>query len=156
MLKSSVQSTLVSGSRAGTSKAYSITQRAEEECQYLIIAIRATKKLFDWMVNFNSDLVDLAEVGNDIKCHKGFLSVARNMRSSIEEVIREQTATLGNPIQIILTGHSSGAAVAQLLFAVLSASSIANTGQLFKIRHMQLFAYGYHQQRFLRITRSTV
>ncbi|KAK7968837.1 Lipase- class 3 [Apiospora saccharicola] len=126
MPKSPGQSTLVSGSRAGTSKIYSITQRTEDSGQYLIIAIRATRTAFDWTVNFNSDLVDFPEVRNDIKCHKGFLSVARNMRASIENAIREQTLPLDEPIQTILTGHSSGAAVAQLLFAILSAPDTAN------------------------------
>ncbi|KAK8054982.1 lipase precursor [Apiospora rasikravindrae] len=136
MPRSSVQSTLVSGAMTGTNKTYSVTKRTEDGIQYLIIAIRATRTPFDWMVNLNADLVDLAELTSDVKCHKGFLSVARNMRSSIEDAVKEQTSMLDGPVNVILTGHSSGAAVAQLLYAVLFAPDTTNAGEFCKARHI--------------------
>lgn len=128
MLESSAQTTLVSGSLTGTVKTYSVTKRIEGGEQYLIIAIRASRTLFDWATNFNSEQVDLPELGSGIKCHKGFLAVARKMRSSIEDAVKEQYSILHEPVQVILTGHSSGAAVAQLLYAMMFASSSRSSG----------------------------
>lgn len=55
-------------------------------------------------------------------CHRGFLDVARRMDKTAEQVIRKSIPKTGEPLTLLITGHSAGAAVAQLLFAFVHSS----------------------------------
>ena len=128
MARSSEDALFVSGSTFGTMKSVAIFKHTLDGAQYLVVAIRATRTSWDWMVNFNSEPIECIELGNKFKCHKGFLLVARNMKASIENSITEHLSTLERPTNIIFAGHSAGAAVAQLLFSLVGSDPAVNLG----------------------------
>ena len=50
-------------------------------------------------------------------CHRGFLGIARRMEAMVIEAIEKETWSISEQIKdVIFTGHSAGAAVAQILF----------------------------------------
>jgi len=116
------------GSAFGTTKSFASFKHTLDGAQYLVVAIRATRTPWDWMVNFNSKPAECTELGNKFKCHKGFLLVARNMKAPIENSITERISLLGRPTNVIFTGHSAGAAVAQLLFSLICSNSVVDLG----------------------------
>jgi hypothetical protein len=117
------------GSTFGTFKSFASFNHTLDGAEYLIVAIRATRTPWDWMINFNSDPAECTEIGNKFKCHKGFLLVARNMKTSVEKVITERISSLGRPTNVIFAGHSAGAAVAQLLFSLIHSDWAIDLGQ---------------------------
>jgi hypothetical protein len=69
-------------------------------------------------VNTNADPTDCEELGSDTKYHRGFLRLAKNMESLVAAEIKSILVNCSDPrVNLLFTGHSSGAAVAQLLFA---------------------------------------
>ncbi|RDW66954.1 hypothetical protein BP5796_09703 [Coleophoma crateriformis] len=107
------------GSTFGTFKSFAVSKNTYSGAQYLIVAIRATRTTWDWMVNLNAEPTEYTEFGNRFKCHRGFLLVAQNMKASVEKSIMEHLSTLVGPTNVIFAGHSAGAAVAQLLFTFI-------------------------------------
>lgn len=63
----------------------------------------------EWMANTNVEAVDYKELGDNMKCHRGFVNVAKNMQPSLAEVLEKN---LVGEASILFIGHSSGAAVA--------------------------------------------
>ena len=119
MARSSEDVLFVPGSTFGTIKSFATFKHTLDGSEYLVIAIRATRTPWDWMVNFNSDPAECTELGNTYKCHRGFLLVARNMKASIENSVAEHISSVGRSMNVIFAGHSAGAAVAQLLFSLI-------------------------------------
>lgn len=62
-------------------------------------------------------LITASQLGEHSVCHRGFLDVARRMDETAEQVIRQSKPETYEPVTLLFTGHSAGAAVAQLLFA---------------------------------------
>jgi hypothetical protein len=76
--------------------------------------------MMEWMANTNVEAVDCKELGGNIKCHRGFVNVAKNMQSLLAEVLEK---SLVGEVNVLFTGHSGGAAIAQLLFAFMHSDS---------------------------------
>ena len=129
MDRTSEDALFVPGSTFGTMKPYACFKHTLDGAQYLVVAIRATRTIWDWMVNSNSKPAECIDFGNTFKCHEGFLFVARNMKAAIEDCITEQIATLARPTNVIFAGHSAGAAVAQLLFSLIYSDSAVDFGE---------------------------
>lgn len=129
MARTSEDILFVPGSTFGTIKSFASFKHTLDGAQYLVVAIRATRTPWDWMVNFNSEPAECTELGNKFKCHKGFLLVARNMKALIENSITERISSLGRPTNVIFAGHSAGAAVAQLLFSLIRSDRSIDLGQ---------------------------
>lgn len=50
-------------------------------------------------------------------CHRGFLGIARRMEAMVIKAIKKETLSISEQLKdVIFTGHSAGAAVAQILF----------------------------------------
>ena len=128
MTRTSEDTSFVQGSIFGTIKSVASFKHIIDRAQYLVIAIRATRTTWDWMVNLNAKSAECTELGNTFKCHKGFLLVARNMKASIEKSVKEQVSALGRPTNIIFAGHSAGAAIAQLLFSLIDSDRAVDLG----------------------------
>ena len=94
----------------------------------LIIAIRGSKTLSDWIVNFRREPTSpdgfLDDAGN--LCHSGFLSVAREMiqpvTNHLVRLLSERTSR--SRYTLLFTGHSAGGAVASLLYMHMLSCSI--------------------------------
>lgn len=100
---------LVPGSLCGPHKSFSIT----EQDNSLIVAVRATRGTLDWTMNLNAEPLAFPEVGDEYFAHRGFLLEARKLEPQVEEALAQSKY---QHTKVIFTGHSSGAAVAQLLF----------------------------------------
>ncbi|KAL2197038.1 Alpha/Beta hydrolase protein [Corynascus similis CBS 632.67] len=102
---------------------------AEKSFSALVIAVRGSMKMIDWVVNANYepcdayDLLASAEwlpnerVHDTFRVHSGFLNGAR----ALLPVVKEQLASTVGPgsdraSHVIFTGHSAGGAVASLLY----------------------------------------
>ncbi|KAH8635262.1 alpha/beta-hydrolase [Alternaria alternata] len=94
----------------------------------VVIAFRATRypmySPMQMAVNTNADPIACEELGVGMKVHRGFLSLAKSMETSVAAKLDELLATcLTDGVGLLFTGHSSGAAVAQLLFAFMHSES---------------------------------
>ena len=57
-------------------------------------------------------------------CHRGFLGIARRMEAMVIEAIEKETLSISEQMKdVIFTGHSAGAAVAQILFGFACSST---------------------------------
>lgn len=87
------------------------------ESQTLIVAIRGTANMIDWVTNANGAPVEAKDFfprAAGIKVHSGFLYSAQHMLKDIEQAM---TSCKDKVKRILFTGHSAGGAVALLLFA---------------------------------------
>lgn len=85
----------------------------------------------EWAVNTNTDPTDCEELGVDMKCHRGLLALAKNMEPLVAaEITKLFEDRPPGEVNLLFTGHSSGAAIAQLLFA----SMHSNTSQLSRLK----------------------
>ncbi|KAL3419913.1 lipase class 3 [Phlyctema vagabunda] len=128
MDRSSTDTEFFEGSTTSGTKPFAISKHNGNGFKIVVVATRATRGMMDWLLNLNSEFAECHELGHNINCHKGFLSVARNMKLSIEAAIRESISRLERPADVIFTGHSSGAAVAQLLFSLIHGDSLSKLG----------------------------
>jgi len=120
----------------------------------IVVAIRGTASIHDWMVNFNdaapqkrtfdsklaalklndvtedivqSDFLGLTQEKTAYKAHEGFLNCAKFMTPKIAQelaYILKDISPAEKPI-LLLTGHSAGGAIASMLYAHLH--SLAQT-----------------------------
>jgi hypothetical protein len=103
-----------------------------DDLNVIVFAVRGTSSFMDWAINFHKaptspkDFLD--DEGN--LCHFGFLGVARAMISPV--ATRLKTLLQENPSRraasLLITGHSAGGAIAQLLY--MHMLSEANTSEL--------------------------
>jgi len=78
----------------------------------------------EWAVNTNTDPMDCDELGVGMKFHRGLLALAKNMESIVSaEIVKLFENRLPGEVGLLFTGHSSGAAIAQLLFASMHSNS---------------------------------
>jgi hypothetical protein len=69
-------------------------------------------------VNTNADPEDCEELGVGVRCHRGLYRLAKNMERLVAtELEKWLVDCLTGDVNVLFTGHSSGAAIAQLLFA---------------------------------------
>ncbi|KAK4248897.1 hypothetical protein C7999DRAFT_13178, partial [Corynascus novoguineensis] len=93
---------------------------AEKSFSALVIAVRGSMKMIDWVVNANygpCDAYDLLRAHDTFQVHSGFLNGAR----ALLPVVKDQLASTVGPSSdrashVIFTGHSAGGAVASLLY----------------------------------------
>ena len=61
-------------------------------------------------------------------CHRGFVGIARRMEAMVIEAIEKETfSSPEQPKDLIFTGHSAGAAVAQILFGFACSATRTTT-----------------------------
>jgi len=111
--------------RQGT-KAMLIKSAPIDELNTIVFAIRGSQTFMDWAVNFRPAPASpngfLDDHGN--LCHSGFLHVARKMIEPVAARLKsllEQNPNRSN-YSLLITGHSAGGAVAQLLYAHMYSS----------------------------------
>ncbi|KAF2144353.1 uncharacterized protein K452DRAFT_223300 [Aplosporella prunicola CBS 121167] len=102
--------------RTGSEKTTILHRREVDGTPTVFISVRGSRSITDWMVNSNFELAPAEELGNGMTCHTGFLSVARTMESRVFDAVNDIHSPTEAPINIVFTGHSAGAAVAQILF----------------------------------------
>ncbi|OCK99460.1 alpha/beta-hydrolase [Cenococcum geophilum 1.58] len=97
----------------------------------IVVSIRGSKSIVDWMVNANNHAADVKDFINmetlnmltgqndtgALLVHRGFLASARELAPKIRPHL--ESALRSNPgnVNVIFTGHSAGGAVASLLYA---------------------------------------
>ena len=95
---------------------------------------RGTATFMDWAVNLNMSPTSprgfLDDEGN--LCHAGFLAAARKMLPSVasrlRQLLQEDPSRAG--FSLLITGHSAGGAVAALLYAHMTSTSIGARSEL--------------------------
>lgn len=96
----------------------------------IVFAIRGTQTFMDWAVNFKE--APSAPTGfmdnPDNFCHTGFLQVAKAMIRPVAERLREllQQDPSRGLASLLITGHSAGGAVAQLLYAHMTSQTVSS------------------------------
>lgn len=119
----------------------------------IVIAVRGTSSLKDWMTNMQYEPEDpgsfLPDRGNAI--HSGFLGAARSMMPSVarhlqDMIQQQQELTQDTPISytLVIAGHSAGGAIAALLYSHMqsappSSSRLASLTGLFSRIHCITF-----------------
>lgn len=118
-----------------------------DQLDVLVFAIRGSKGIDDWRTNFANDPASpagfLDDAGN--LCHEGFLRCARKMVRPIAERLREmlQQDPKRAGCALLLTGHSAGGAVAQLLYMhMLSSLKSELTDLRGFFRHIHCITFG--------------
>jgi hypothetical protein len=99
-----------------------------DDMNTVVFAIRGTQTFMDWAVNLNSapssPVGFLDDPGN--LCHSGFLSVAKKMIRPVASRLRNMLEE--NPSRasrsLLITGHSAGGAVANLLYCHMLAREV--------------------------------
>ncbi|MCJ1400342.1 hypothetical protein MMC11_003547 [Xylographa trunciseda] len=113
----------------------------------LVISIRGTSRIIDWLINLNSGLQDAnlalddealstpLPLMRDFSTHAGFANAAAALESAVTTQIRS-VLKAGKIEHVLFTGHSAGGAVASLLF----------------LRFLSVAARDYPSMRFSCIT----
>lgn len=134
-------------SRLSGTKAMIIKSAPVDQLDVLVFAIRGSKGIDDWRTNFANDPASpagfLDDAGN--LCHEGFLRCARKMVRPIAERLREmlQQDPKRAGCALLLTGHSAGGAVAQLLYMhMLSSLKSELTDLRGFFRHIHCVTFG--------------
>ncbi|RYP48538.1 hypothetical protein DL768_005577 [Monosporascus sp. mg162] len=109
-------------------------QQVPNRGRVLVVAIRGSKTMMDWLVNGNGDAVSCQKVlGTNMqstaRCHRGFLTVAEHMQRAVGQAIDKMLNCLetgpADGLDLIFTGHSAGGAIAKLLYAMSASPSHA-------------------------------
>ncbi|QDS74939.1 hypothetical protein FKW77_004483 [Venturia effusa] len=118
-----VKASIVHGTKAMVIKSMPV-----DDMNTIVFAVRGTQTFMDWTVNFAqaptapTGLLD--DTGN--LCHTGFLCVARGMIAPVAARLREllQKDPSRSAASLLITGHSAGGAVAQLLYAHMLSDTV--------------------------------
>lgn len=129
---SSSRESVIASDRRSNTKAMLVKAIPSATSTTIVIAVRGTSSLKDWMTNMQYEPEQpgsfLPDQGNAI--HSGFLGAARAMMPSVashlQDMIRQQSLSQASPpsYTLVIAGHSAGGAIAALLYShMLSASS---------------------------------
>lgn len=120
-----VKASIIHGTKAMVIKSMPV-----DDINTIVFAVRGTQTFMDWTVNFAqapsapTDFLD--DTGN--LCHSGFLCVARFMIAPVAARLREllQNDPSRSAASLLITGHSAGGAVAQLLYAHMLSETVSS------------------------------
>jgi hypothetical protein len=73
----------------------------------------------EWAANANATEMVCDELGSNIRIHKGLAAIARNTQQRLSTELDSAIDDIHGPFHILLTGHSGGGAIAQLLFGFM-------------------------------------
>ena len=113
--------------------AYSIAYKKIEGKNIFFIPIRGTHGNLEWISDFNLGTGDT---------HEGFYKAANIVKSSLMSEMKTRNVDSNNTI-LIFTGHSRGAAVANILAGEFSTSAMTLDGYSVDVPSDQIFAYTY-------------
>lgn len=113
----------------------------DKEMDVVILTLRGTKGN-EWYDNFDIDLHNVGEdKGKNCRVHDGFNNGASAVKKALKEYIRVNNLTSNT--KIIITGHSRGAAVTNLLAAQLGEEENMFKGREGNQHKADVFAYAY-------------
>lgn len=113
----------------------------DSEMDVVILTLRGTKGN-EWYDNFDIDLHNVGEdKGKNCRVHDGFNNGASAVKKALKEYIRVNNLTSNT--KIIITGHSRGAAVTNLLAAQLGEEENIFKGREGDQHKADVFAYAY-------------
>mgnify|MGYP002517040755 FL=1 len=113
----------------------------DSEMDVVILTLRGTKGN-EWYDNFDIDLHNVGEdKGKNCRVHDGFNNGASAVKKALKEYIRVNNLTSNT--KIIITGHSRGAAVTNLLAAQLGEEENMFKGREGDQHKADVFAYAY-------------
>jgi hypothetical protein len=118
-----VKASIIHGTKAMVLKSMPV-----DDMNTIVFAVRGTQTFMDWAVNFAqapiapTDFLD--DTGN--LCHSGFLCVARFMVAPVAARLKKllQEDPSRSAASLLITGHSAGGAVAQLLYAHMLSETV--------------------------------
>ncbi|KXX82625.1 Lipase [Madurella mycetomatis] len=117
----------------------------------LVVAIPGSGNIMDWAVNGNYEPTSTRDFGGTAaQFHQGFLAVAKVMQEELANritatvtALRAQTPEPPEHIDLLLTGHSAGGAMAQLFYSMAMSESshlaIATIAHNFRRVHCIVF-----------------
>ncbi|KAH7420193.1 Alpha/Beta hydrolase protein [Cadophora sp. MPI-SDFR-AT-0126] len=96
----------------------------------LVVAVRGSASLVDWVVNSNTQEADASDFVNTsilygspartappLCAHRGFLNSARTLAVKLATAINAELMRAPGNVKLLFTGHSAGGAVASTLYA---------------------------------------
>ena len=108
---------------ASRGDAFIMVLSIDENPHTLAIICRGTNSNTEWLEDIEYDLTPAAFLGytgddyyKDVMLHTGFLKVYLNMRNGVMDLVKNYPV---KPLNVVVAGHSSGAAVAAILSADL-------------------------------------
>jgi len=111
----------IKGNRLMGTKAMTLKSMPLDDKNTIVFAIRGTSTFMDWTVNMRQEPLSPQGFLDDADnyCHAGFLQVAKAMIRPVAERLRTllQEDPSRGLASLLITGHSAGGAVAQLLYA---------------------------------------
>ena len=111
----------IKGNRLMGTKAMTLKSLPLDDKNTIVFAIRGTSTFMDWTVNMRQEPQSPSGFLDDPDnyCHAGFLQVAQAMIKPVAERLRTllQEDPSRGLASLLITGHSAGGAVAQLLYA---------------------------------------
>ncbi|KAK0649819.1 Alpha/Beta hydrolase protein [Cercophora newfieldiana] len=144
----SSQDTILRPSNDSKKVSISLDERPNNN-SVLVVAIRGTTSYYDWLVNLNGDpappTVATSSADSSQTYHSGFLSVATRMQDAVASAVSEKLSTMVNcprNVNLLLTGHSAGGAVAKLLYAMASWPDSPFARVISKFSHVHCITFG--------------
>ncbi|KAH6656434.1 Alpha/Beta hydrolase protein [Truncatella angustata] len=127
---------------------YESTGPAPDTQYTIVIAIRGTASIHDWMVNLNDGPeipIEDAFMGKDMsdnlyRAHAGFLEGAKEMLPEVAIKLAQvvdnfsQITSKAKKPSLVFTGHSAGGAVAAMLYTHLT-NSTSGSDSLIELKH---------------------
>jgi hypothetical protein len=133
----------IKGNHANGTKAMVLKSLPIDDKNTIVFAIRGTSTFMDWTVNMKQDPESPAGFLDDPDnfCHAGFLHVAKAMIRPVARRLRTllQEDPSRGLASLLITGHSAGGAVAQLLYAHMT-SEVAQS----ELTHLMSFFKRVH------------
>ncbi len=110
----------VSGSLDSSTRGFALYRETLVNETVIFVSFCRTVTWMDWTANSNAIETVCEELGSNIKIHKGFASIATKTQRLLRVELNSLINASHGPCQIILTGHSGGGAIAQLLFGFMN------------------------------------
>jgi hypothetical protein len=84
----------------------------------IIVAIRGTKYLYDWLVNFRVSQYVHDGAGGSVRFHSGFFRAISACFEPVSVELRKFIRSNAEPVPLYVTGHSLGGALAAIMHAI--------------------------------------